>query len=264
MKIGIMDEVVRGAFGESFTGAARPLEACFAGAASLGVQGIEINVQLERLKRDLPGFLREVSALRDHHGLAVPSLVMGEHNNGGLATWWCDPNEKADEVLLTVQACAELGAPVLLLPFFFFNEPKGASHRAAVAERLQPLCRKAHDVGVTIAFEGVTPAEHVVEMAETAGPGFGVYFDPANTAWCDRDPAEEARTFGSLIVQAHAKDAATFTGDASLGQGKVDHAACAEAYRAIGFDGWVVLETPGGESMPDDLALARKVYGGAE
>ncbi|MEM1026722.1 MAG: hypothetical protein AAGJ38_01430 [Planctomycetota bacterium] len=77
MKIGVMDVVV----GSS-------LDQGFAHAAELGCDGVEVNLQVERLHNDPAGFVEDVSALRDRHGLAVPSLVFGENNQGGLATWF--------------------------------------------------------------------------------------------------------------------------------------------------------------------------------
>ena len=104
----------------------------------------------------------------------------------------------------------------------------------------------------------------MVEMARQIGSDhFGVYYDVANTTWCDRDAPAEIRALGSLLRQAHAKEAKVFTGDARLGTGRVDHAACAVALKAIGYDRWIVLETPGGSDaeITGDLAFARKTYG---
>ena len=226
----------------------------FARAAELGFDGVEVNLTADDLADDGP-LRRDVEA----SPVAVPSLVLGQHNHGGLAAPWL-AEKAATEIETAVALCSKLSIKTLLVPFFFWNEPKGERHRAMVAANLKPLAKSAAEQGVTLAFEGVLPAAHLVEMAERIGDGFGVYYDPANLAWCDLDPAAEFRTLGPLVVAAHAKDAADFTGDARLGEGRIDHASVAAAMREVGYDGWLTLETKGGDATADELEFARRVY----
>ncbi len=252
MKFGIMDAVL---------GTKTDTDA-FARAARIGVDGIEINLRVADLKNPSDRRADALRELAQQHRLAIPSTVLGEHNSGGVATWWRGADAE-DEIRLAIDFTAAVGAKVLLVPFFFFNEPRGRAHRTAAAERIKPLAAHAHKLGVSFAFEGVASARHLLEMAATIdSPAFGIYFDMGNATWCDFDAPGEIRTLGSLIHQSHAKDAATFTGDARLGQGRVDHDACARAFREIGYDRWIVLETPAGtdEQIATDLAYARKVY----
>ncbi len=50
-----------------------------------------------------------------------------------------------------------------------------------------------------------------------------------------------------------------------LGEGNVDFRAVAQSLKAIGYDGWIVLETPAGDeplsNAKADLAFARSVVG---
>jgi sugar phosphate isomerase/epimerase len=234
-------------------------EALFARAKSIGLDGVEINLKISDLKTD---HWKKLADLARKHALDIPSAVLGEHNSGGLATWWRG-SDADQEVIEALNATRDLGASTLLLPFFFFNEPKGKTHRDAVADKLKPICAHAQSVGVVLAFEGVNPADQMLEMAARINsPAFGVYFDPANMTWCEFDAPTQIRTLGKLLRQTHAKEADIFTGDARLGQGKVDHAACAAALKSVGYDRWVVLETPGGTDaeIASDLAYARKMY----
>jgi sugar phosphate isomerase/epimerase len=250
VKIGVMDGVLGGDDAAAFERAAR-----------LGAKGVEVNLRLAELRQAGHRRRDELRRLAAFTGVPIPSACLGEHNNGGLATWWRG-SEAEEEVRQAVRWCARIGAQTLLLPFFFMNEPKGQAHRRAVAERLKPLCEDADSQGVVIAFEGVLPASQLHEMAAHIGRGFGVYFDVANAAWCDMDPAAEIRALGSLLQQCHAKEAKVFTGDARLGEGRVDHAACAAALREVGYDRWIVLETPAGTDaqVGADQEFARKVY----
>ncbi|HLL90046.1 MAG TPA: sugar phosphate isomerase/epimerase family protein, partial [Tepidisphaeraceae bacterium] len=155
------------------------------------------------------------------------------------------------------------GARTLLVPFFFSNEPKGRTHRDAVVARLKPLCAHAAGAGVTLAYEGVVQAPHLVEMArQIDSPAFGVYYDPANATWCDFDIAADVRALGPLLRQAHVKEAKVFTGDAPPGEGRVDWKGFAAALREIRYDRWLVLETPGGEGVGKDVAFARDLAAG--
>jgi sugar phosphate isomerase/epimerase len=249
MKFGAMDEVL-GKKGAEL----------FARAKSLGMDGVEINLKISELKSDQ---WKTLARQAKDHGLEIPSAVLGEHNNGGLASWW-RKKEADDEVRAALNATAEMGVSTLLVPFFFVNEPKGKTHRDAVADRLIPLCGEAQKLGIILAFEGVLAAKHLQEMAARINsPAFGVYFDPANMTWCDFDVPGEIRTLGKLLRQSHAKEARVFTGDARLGEGRVDHAVCAAALKSIGYDRWIVLETPVGTDaeVGADLAFARKHYG---
>ena len=243
MNFGAMDNV----FGKT-----RP--PAFERAAALGFEGVEVNLKPEDLEDGGP-LRRDVEAA----GLPVPSLVLGRHNHGGIAAPWL-AEKAAREIETAVDLCSTLGVKTLLVPFFFWNEPKGRRHRDDVAAKLKPLCNAAAGRGVTIAYEGVMRADHLREMATQIGDGFGVYYDPANLAWCDLDPAAEFRTLGDLVVAAHVKDTDAFAGDARLGEGRVDHAAVAAAMREVGYDGWLTLETKGGDATADELAFARRVY----
>ena len=73
---------------------------------------------------------------------------------------------------------------------------------------------------------------------------FGCYFDLANVVAGGMDSATEIRALGPLIRRVHFKDARVTAGDCPPGLGWVDFAASSEALDEIGYDGWVVLETP--------------------
>ena len=252
MKLGSMDCVLAAQVPDAFKRAAR-----------LGLQGVEVNLSIKPL---LAGDRSQIETARRasvETGVQVVSAVLGEHNHGGLATWWRG-SEAEEELQHAIRATAAMGASDLLVPFFFFNEPKGRVHRAAVARRIRPLCELAADQGVRFCFEGVLTADQLLELIGLVDHDrFGVYYDPANATWCDYDIAAEARRLGRHLLRTHLKEAATFTGDARLGQGRVNHAAYAAALKDIGYTGWFVLETPAGDDaeVTADIAFARRAYG---
>ena len=252
MKLGAMDNVLSPTIAEAFVRAKR-----------LGLDGVEVSLSIQPL---VAGDRSAIDAARIASGdsqLPITSAVLGEHNAGGVASWW---RGKAadDEVRVALDACHALGCRDLLVPFFFFNELKGKTHRENAAERIRPLAMYAESIGARFCFEGVNPAEELLEIAAAVDcPAFGVYFDPANVTWCDCDPVEQAKALGSKLFRSHLKEAKIFTGDVRLGQGRVNHRDFALALKSIGYDGWLVLETPPGSDseIQRDIDFARSVYG---
>ena len=75
------------------------------------------------------------------------------------------------------------------------------------------------------------------------------------------DTATELRGLGDLVKRVHVKDVHAKVGDCPPGLGRVDFAETARALDEIGYEGWIVLETPPGppELVGRDLAFVRTV-----
>jgi sugar phosphate isomerase/epimerase len=93
-------------------------------------------------------------------------------------------------------------------------------------------------------------------------PTFGCYFDLANPVPRGMDTATEIRALGDLVRRVHFKDARVQVGDCRPGLGLVDFGASSRALAEIGYDDWLVLETPPGppELVGRDLAFARSFF----
>lgn len=102
----------------------------------------------------------------------------------------------------------------------------------------------------------------------------GMNYDPSHLQVEGDDPAEVARRFGDRIVAAHLKDAKGSPGSFQFppfGQGSIDFAALAQAFRDIGYHGPLVVEyeaeAHGGYHLPEDevlggsLAFVRHYFG---
>jgi L-ribulose-5-phosphate 3-epimerase len=231
----------------------------FRQAKRLGFAGIEVvlsGLELERLEA-----LRR--AEREHR-VAVPSLVLADHSDrGGIA----DPDPTVaehgrEDVERSLQWAAELGADAILVPFFGRAELRDEADLQRAADAFRPLCERAGECGVTLCYEGTLPAERIRALAERVGsPAFGCYFDLANVVARGMDTATELRALGALVRRLHFKDTRVQTGDCPPGLGRVDFVESARAVDEIGYDGWVVLETPAGpaELVGRDLTFARSV-----
>lgn len=253
MKLGAMDFVVRGS---------NDLDVLLK-AKALGLDGVEFNVKDAELRDPTCPRLEAIVNAKRETGMTIPSLCMGEHNHEGLIAAAGRSAEAVTEIRGAVRWCVRLEANVLLLPFFFTNEPRNSLQRDALAQTLAPLCKEAERAGVTICFEGVELASNLRQMAERIGsPSFGVYFDLANIVWVDRDGPEEIRNLGPLIKRVHMKESRIGPGDARPGLGRVDYAGSAKALKDIGYQGWIVMETPPGDAaeVARDIAFTRRFF----
>ena len=235
----------------------------FEQAKRLGFAGVEVVLapgDLESRSR-----LENVARAQSATGLAVPSLVLGEHSErGGLGDE--DPavaRQAREDVLLAIDWAGALAADVILVPFFARGEIRDDEALDRAATELRHLSELAGERGVTLCYEGTIPAERVRRLADRVGSSaFGCYFDLANAVRFGLDSATEIRTLGSLIHRVHLKDAGARPGRCRPGLGLVDFAESARALQEIGYEGWLVLETP--PSVPElvgrDLSFARTVF----
>jgi sugar phosphate isomerase/epimerase len=233
-------------------------------AVMLGFEGIEIELAREQLRSS---DTKQVERLRDaarSRSLEIHALVLGEHNHGGIAA--SDPHtaeRAAEEVELALGWAAELGADVVLVPFFLEAELRSDGDFDRCANAFAALCPLAAEGGVTLCYEGLLPADRIRELAQrVASPAFGCYFDLANPLRRGLDPPTEIRELRELVRRVHVKETLVRPGDVRPGRGRVDFAECALALEEIGYDGWLTLETPPGPPplVARDLSFARSAF----
>lgn len=254
MRFGAMQGILR-----------RSGRALFAAAAEAGFEGVELDVGPGNPVFSAAG-LEEVRRAATETGLAVPSICLGALNGFGYKS--ADPavrRRTTDLLRATLGVAGELGARVLLVPFFGESELFSAEERARVAEGLAAVAPEAERAAVVLAMENTLSAEQDLEILATVGsPAVGVYFDVSNAMWWQHNSPDEIRRLGPAIAQIHFKDGRGGHSNAMLGQGHVDFPACVAAIREIGYDGWIVLES----AAPSDplldartnLAFARGLF----
>lgn len=255
MKLGACDYVVRKG-DEAGT---------FAYAKRLGLAGVELFLGRDALKEGADGAtIRRVKSAAAASGLVVPSLCMVEHNSGGVGSAdGAVAGAAKEDIRRAIACCGELGAKVILIPFFFGGELPSQAHFDRAVAAFRELCPLAAGRGVALCYEGTFPAGRIREMATAiSSEAFGCYLDTANVVWRGMDTATEIRALGKLIRQIHIKDSRVGPGDVQPGLGRVNWAETAKAVAEIGYDGWMVLETPGGVSNPRDISFARATFTG--
>jgi sugar phosphate isomerase/epimerase len=249
-----MDEVVR-RDGE---------QDCFVRARRLGFSGVEVTLARHGLRVD-PERVERLRRAAETTSVAIPSLVLAEHNQGGIADAAADvAAAAAEDVRQAIGWAASLDVDVVLVPFFLRAELVGDADVARCAAAFRALCPLAAERGVTLCYEGLLPAGRIRELARAVdSPAFGCYLDLANPLTRGLDTPTEIRALGELVRRVHVKDTRVRAGDCRPGRGRVDFAECARALQEIGYEGWLTLETPAGPAplVARDLSFTRAVFG---
>jgi sugar phosphate isomerase/epimerase len=230
-------------------------------ADRLGFSGVESSLSRHELRT---ADARSLRARLGSRSLEIHALVLGEHNHGGIAD--ADPTVAAaagEDVRAAIGWAADLGAEVVLVPFFMIAEIVGQDGFDRCVAAFTSLCPLAAERGVTLCFEGLLSASEIRGIAERVGsPAFGCYFDLANPARRGLDSPTEIRELRELVRRVHVKDIRVTPGDVRPGLGRVDFVECARALAEIGYDGWLTLETPPGPPplVGRDLSFTRSVF----
>ncbi|SRR5579883_205842 len=240
----------------------------FRAAAEVGFDGVELNVR-EGLSDPLftTAGLAEVKAGARETRLAVPSLCLGALNRFGYTSEAPEDRQRTTALIRrAIDTCGEVGARVILVPFFGRSEIRDVAGKQRVVEGMQEVAPLAERAGVILGLENTLSAQENLALIEQIGaPVVRVYFDVANATWWGHDSPEEIRRLGGAIAQVHFKDCRHSPGDAMLGEGRVSFPAVVEALRAIGYDGWVVLESAAPHDPVEDaranLRFSRACFG---
>jgi sugar phosphate isomerase/epimerase len=239
----------------------------FARAREVGFSGVEITLTSEDLYASPVQRLDGVRRAILESGLEVHALVLGEHNEaGGIADESVDRARRAqDEVRQAIAWARELGAEVVLVPFFMRSELASDADVERAVASFRSLCPAAGQRGVTLCYEGTLRAEEIQSLvARVDSDAFACYFDLANPlAKRGLDVPTEIRALGGLIRRVHVKDTRVAAGDCRPGTGRVNFAECARALAEIEYDGWLTLETPPAPPplVARDLSFTRSVFG---
>ena len=245
MKVGIRDGMLPVPFEESFQK-----------AKEIGFDGVEIcmgvNYREHLLWQD--GGIDKVNSLAEAAGVEVSSLSPG----GFTAYSFMHPTDSTRtegiaKLQYLAETCPQLGAKVILVPFFGNGQIEDAHISASrFLDGLKAAAETAEKHGVFLAIESTLSAEQHQQIIDNVGSStVGVYYDMGNATGLGYDPPSEIRNLGGSIAQMHIKD----TDGNHAGEGDVDFPAVFEAVHAVGYDSWFVLETPGKD---DPVASAAK------
>ena len=144
-----------------------------------------------------------------------------------------------------VDACAALGAPVLMLSSFFASLVQNEYEFETFAEHLKLACAYGADHGVCICYESVLPAWRILKMLERVGNGLRICYDLINPIRCGSGiPADEILQLGTNVIDHfHVKDTSEdMKSYCLIGTGRGEIGKSVESIHKIGYCGWFISE----------------------
>jgi sugar phosphate isomerase/epimerase len=233
-------------------------------AKELGLDGIEFciggNYKSELLWTD--GGIDKLKGLADKSGVEVCSLSPGVF--AGLHPALPDEAKRAEGIEMMkycIEVCSPLGTKWILTPMFPNDVDKWTDDTwNMLVEGFKAIMETAEKHKVILGLESTFTADHLLKIIDKVGSEcLKAYYDVANMTHWGQNPVEEIRKLGKQICMIHVKD----TENKMLGEGKVDFKGVSDAIRDIGYDDYMVLETPGGNdpkaSAAINLAFTRKL-----
>ena len=230
-------------------------------AAEIGFDGLEIPFNQRDWRAELIARregVRRLLRLCEQYGLEMPSCIAGRYNLRGFPD--DDPAVRAEavEVMLhLIDMCAEAGIRRILVAFFGDQQMSSDERIERAIEGVGCCAPKAESRGVTLALEGTVPATTFLEIIERIGSeAVGVYYDVGNALWLGYDGPAELRVLhhAGVLAQVHVKDMTLGKQNVPPGEGDVDWGAVGAALREIGWEDYLVLETPVGADPRGDNA----------
>jgi sugar phosphate isomerase/epimerase len=208
-----------------------------------GLDGAEIRVgnPADKLQIADPAIRQRYKEQMSSTGLVISSFMMGLLNEAPLAS---DPRGPA-WLEQSIDGAKDLKVGVILVAFFGKGDllKDGQLNEAAVdvvVKRLQDAAPRARDAGVILALENRLSAKQNLAVLDRIGhASVRIYYDVGNLTNMGYDVAAEIRFLKDRIVCFHFKD-----GGGYIGKGKVPYDPIAASIKAIGYQGWIVMETP--------------------
>jgi hexulose-6-phosphate isomerase len=252
MKFGAM----QGVLGE-------PIPQVFSVAKELGFDGVELDwsdpSQAQPGGPLGPEHRAEIRAAAQNAGVEIPSVAAHFLNRGGLASPDAENQRFGLEAVRTgIELCKDLGAKVLLVPFFGEAEIHSADDKNRLIENLQRLAPAAVAADVTLALEHSLPGGEAEELlAHVASTHVADYWDMANCMCFGYNQVDEIESLGRYLAQVHAKEYDWGEGPdpneeipryyglnlKPLGEGEVPLKDVMHALQRVGYTGYIMLET---------------------
>ena len=253
MKYGIRDGLLKA-----------PLESMFTVAKEIGFDGVEYCIggdYKDSLLWQADG-PEKLKTLADKDGVEISSLSPGIFSS--LHPVVSDAEKRAEgcEMMThVIEVCPSLDTDAILVPMFpddFADWPEETWNM--LTDGFKSLAEVAEKHGIMLALETRFNADQLLMIIDRVGSKYiKVYYDTANQTNRGYDVPAELRQLGDQVGMIHAKD----TNGKMLGEGGVDFKGTDAAIRDIGYDGYIVLETPTGDdpgaANAQNLAFIKKL-----
>ena len=232
-------------------------EECFIAAKEAGFDGIEFNVDVpggHGLTMDITEEqLADIKALSEKYELPVVSISSSMH--AGRIGAPCDQdNEEVKEVIRKQIQCAKaLGAgAVLVVPGAPLKDNSWKAMRARAIQTLKEMAAEIEASGIIVGLENVwngffmSPFDMRSFIEEIGSPNIKAYFDVGNVA-AFSFPEHWIEVLDEQICRIHVKgykSEGLNRGGAwvDLMDGTIDWQKVVDAFKAIGWDGYLTAE----------------------
>ncbi|MHC4294082.1 MAG: sugar phosphate isomerase/epimerase family protein [Planctomycetota bacterium] len=238
----------------------------FQHAVEIGAEGLELSYDTDKETKVLfqVRYPEQLSKLAQTSGVIISAL--------GLSSLCYKPSligtpkqiEAAKKLIYQgIYVAGECGIKVLRIPFFGKNKIETEEELTRAANALLEVVESTETSEVIIGIESTMNFNQQRFLLDHLGNtgGVRIYQNTATALARKLDLPTGLRDLGSEgIAQIHFKDVRVEEGqppnyDVALGEGDVDFRALAQALRAIGYEGWVILEAP---PTDDPIAAGKK------
>ena len=248
MKIGVRSVCVSRDFGEA-------LSIC----SEAGLDGIQVAVPegnlLEATDEELLAFKAHVEA----SGLEIASSSAGPKLANPAVS-----DDSVAKFARILHAAAVVGHRIVTGEVK--NLPEGVSPEVGwetCIANVRKVCEHAESEGVCFGVEPgpyclVSTTEDVERLlSEVGSDSLRVNYDGGNLWAGGSDATDAVKRLGPKTVHVHVKDYSRALGkETALGDGDVDYATVIRELRAVGYDGWLVIERERTEDPEADLRKA--------
>lgn len=240
-------------------------ETMLAGFAAAGAQGIE---PFHRDFTDDPALLPRYKRILDDNGLTAPvvdvicNLVYANQEQR---------RQGIDDLKRGLDVCKGFGTEIAhVAGHTLVDGVSPADGRQMIADGLLSVADDARAAGITLAIEDFDPSPKLVcsaadcmEIMRLSGDVVKFVFDTGNFMAVGERADQVFDQVADRICHCHFKD---FVADASMasgyrgadfGAGDVPNAVIASKLNALGYDGWVALETRAHPEL-DPVSLVRQ------
>lgn len=224
-------------------------------AAQVGADGVEIQYSDDWAPNLLdPRHAPWLAQQAADKGLVIPSLCLGTvcGRNGLIDSPETLPAAK-ELIAAACRVARQVKAATVVVPFFGNSLIEVEKELDQAIEVLADLVDAAEEAGVVLGIESTlnfNQCKYLLgQFAHTET--VKIYQDTGNALARKLDLPTGLREFGREgLAGIHFKDvtmSAPPDYNVQLGQGNVDFRAVLQSLRAIGYDDWIVLETPAGD-----------------
>lgn len=219
------------------------------------VNSTEIDLDIEKMS---DATIARVKKLMQDNGLQISSTC------GDIGGFAHEDKAKLKDILArskrVMDTTKALGSGIVQTHIGLVPHDRNANLYKMMQEALEDVGAYGDKIGMVLASEtGPESGEDLKAFLDTIkARSIKVNFDPANLVMKKFDHLSAVTALKDYIVHTHAKDGKRGNGEVPLGDGDVGFPRYVAALRAIGFNGFYVIEREVGQNPAADIEKAKR------